>query len=95
MTIEYPLYDAKAKLSALVRQVREGRTIIITVHGERVAELRPYQAKPEPQTLTDRYAELRARGEIIPARLAPGEAASLRVGTPHLGVLQRFLDERD
>jgi prevent-host-death family protein len=95
MIDEYPLYDAKAKLSALVRQVRDGRTIIITVHGERVAELRPYQEKPGPQTLADRYAELHARGEIIPSRLAPGEVGSLRVGTPHPGVLQRFLDERD
>jgi len=91
MTSEYPLYDAKAKLSALVRQVREGHTIIITVHGERVAELRPYQAKPGPHTLAERYAELQARGEIIPSR----GTSSLRVGTPHLGVLQRFLDERD
>jgi len=95
MTDEYPLYDAKAKLSALVRQVREGRTIIITVHGERVAELRPYQAQSGPQTLADRYAELQARGEIIASRLAPGETSSLRVGTPHPGALQRFLDERD
>ncbi len=95
MTDEYPLYDAKAKLSALVRQVREGRTIIITVHGERVAELRPYQAKPGPQTLADRYAELLARGEIIPARLTPGETGSLRVGSPRPGALQRFLNERD
>ena len=95
MTDEYPLYDAKAKLSALVRQVREGRTIIITVHGERVAELRPYQAQSGPPTLADRYAELLARGEIIASRLAPGETSSLRVGTPHPGALQRFLDERD
>jgi prevent-host-death family protein len=95
MTNEYPLYDAKAKLSALVRQVREGHTIVITVHGERVAELRPYQAKPGPQTLVERYAELQARGEIIASRLAPGETSSLRVGTAHPGALQRFLDERD
>jgi len=95
MINEYPLYDAKAKLSALVRQVREGHTIIITVHGERVAELRPYQVKPGPQTLAERYAELQARGEIIPSRLAHGETGSLRVGTPRLGVLQRFLEERD
>ena len=95
MTNEYPLYDAKAKLSALVRQVREGNTIIITVHGERVAELRPYHPKPGPQTLSERYAELQARGEITPSRLASSETGSLRVGTPHLGVLQRFLEERD
>ena len=37
MPDEYSLYEAKAKLSALVKQVREGRTVIITVHGQPVA----------------------------------------------------------
>jgi 16S rRNA (cytidine1402-2'-O)-methyltransferase len=58
---EYPLYEAKARLSSLVRQVREGRSVVITVHGEPVAELRPYQP-PErpPQTLAERIKELEA-----------------------------------
>ena len=93
MPEEYPLYDAKAKLSALVRQVREGRSFVITVHGRPVAELRPYE--PKAQTLAGRIEELTAQGLLTPARLAPGELSSLRVGTPNPGVLKRFLDERD
>jgi prevent-host-death family protein len=95
MPEEYPLYDAKAKLSALVRQVREGRSFVITVHGEPVAELRPYEPTPKAQTLAERIEELTALGLITPARLAPGETHSLRIGPPRPGVLQRFLDERD
>lgn len=95
MPDEYPLYDAKAKLSALVRQVREGRSFVITVHGEPVAELRPYEPKPKAQTLAERMEELRAAGVVTPTRLASGETTSLRVGTSNPGVLQRFLDERE
>src|SRR4030065_741063 len=37
----YSLYEAKAKLSAIIRRVREGRHVLVTVHGEPVAEIRP------------------------------------------------------
>jgi prevent-host-death family protein len=94
MPDEYSLYDAKAKLSALVRQVREGRSVIITVHGEPVAELRPYQKPDRPQTVEERIAELTARGEIIPARMKPSDPAAFRLGSPRPGALQRFLDDR-
>ena len=47
MPKEFSIYDAKAQLSALVRQVREtGQTFVITVHGEPVAELRPVSPGP-------------------------------------------------
>ena len=54
MAEEYSIYDAKAKLSALVRQVREGRSFVITVHGQPVAELRPIEPKPKATTLAER-----------------------------------------
>ena len=95
MPDEYSIYDAKARLSALVRSVREGRSVIITVHGEPVAELRPYQKPDRPETLAERIAELTARGEIIPAERKPGDPVSFPVGTRVPGALQRFLDERD
>ena len=37
----YSLYEAKARLSAIIRQVREGQRVVVTLHGEPVAEIRP------------------------------------------------------
>ncbi len=95
MPDEYSIYDGKAKLSALVRQVREGRTFVITVHGEPVAELRPIEKPDRKQTLAERIAELTLRGEITPSKRPSGERPSFKLGKPKPGALQRFLDERD
>jgi prevent-host-death family protein len=90
MKYTYSLYDAKAKLSALVRKVREGHHVTITLHGEPVAELRPV-AKGEGG-LAARLKELEERGVIVPAvnPRAPFKAIAKRPGA-----LKRFLDERD
>ena len=93
MPDEYSLYDAKAKLSALVRQVREGRSFVITVHGEPVAELRPYE--PKAATLAERIEELTARGFITPARTGPDDPRAFPIRESRPGALQRFLDERN
>ncbi len=96
MSEEYSLYDAKAKLSALVRQVRGGSTFIITVHGEPVAELRPLaKAEPTEVTLTERIEALRARGEIVPSSLPAGAARVFPIGERVEGALARFLEDRD
>jgi prevent-host-death family protein len=95
MPDEYSLYEAKARLSSLVRQVREGRSVIITVHGVPAAELRPIDRNERPQTLDERLAELDARGAVVPARRSPAEAGAFPVGPKLKGGLKRFLDERD
>ena len=95
MSKEYSIYDAKAKLSALVRQVREGKTVVITVHGEPVAELRPYQKPEGSSSLEERVAELTARGEIVPATMKPSDPQAFPAGKPVPGALQRFLDDRE
>lgn len=96
MPEEYSIYDAKAHLSALVKQVREGTTFVITVRGEPVAELRPI-TKPEaaPQTLAERIAELRASGEIVESQRPRGVPRTLPVAPDVPGALQRFLDDRE
>ena len=92
MSDQYSLYEAKAKLSALVRQVREGQSVVITVHGEPVAELRPYVATPRKPTLAERVAEMEARGEI---KAIGDPGASFVIGEPSPGALQRFLEDRE
>jgi prevent-host-death family protein len=85
----YSLYDAKAKLSEIVRKVREGRTVTLTYRGEPVAEIRPI-AK-DPQTLAERLRALEDRGAVLPAR-RPGKLPPPVARKP--GALKRFLAER-
>lgn len=93
MADTYSLYEAKAKLSALVRQVREGARIVITVHGKPAAELRPVE--PEGETLEERLDRLEARGSLVRARGRPADLAALTPVADRPGALKRFLDERD
>lgn len=95
MPEEYSIYDAKAKLSALVRQVREGQTFVITVHGEPVAELRPIAKIDKPSSFAERLTELEERGELTRSKRKPGEKPNFRLGKPKPGALKRFLAERD
>ncbi len=91
MTDRYSIYDAKAKLSAIVRQVREGRSAVITVHGEPVAEIRPYVRSKE--TVEERFDRWVAEGRIVPAK---GRGRLFPVaGEPSPGALERFLADRD
>ncbi len=95
MPKQYSLYEAKAKLSQLVRQVREGgQPVTITVHGRPVAELRPIEAVPESKSVEDRHAELAQAGHIYPVAVRAGQHKfPLGVRTP--GALQRFLADRE
>ncbi|MHB8837567.1 MAG: type II toxin-antitoxin system Phd/YefM family antitoxin [Gemmatimonadaceae bacterium] len=87
---EYSLYEAKAKLSAIVRRVREGHTVVVTVHGEPAVEIRP--VTPKAQTFEDRYNELVERGEIIPATSNDRSFPTL---AHRPGALKRFLADRN
>ncbi|MDZ4673963.1 MAG: type II toxin-antitoxin system prevent-host-death family antitoxin [Gemmatimonadota bacterium] len=95
MKDNYSLYEAKAKLSAMVQQVFEGQSVTITVHGEPMVELRPYQKPEGTATLHDRVAELTGRGEVVPPGRRLESVAGFPIGKPIPGALQRFLDERD
>ena len=91
----YSLYEAKTKLSQLVRQVREGGpTITITLHGRPVAELRAVDAGQEPRSAEERLAELEHAGLLrtVPVPLG-GERFPLGVARP--GGLKRFLEDRE
>jgi prevent-host-death family protein len=89
---KYSIYEAKAKLSAIVRQVREGRSAIITVHGEPVAEIRPISDAPARESFEERIARLTAEGVIIPAKSNTREFKAI---AHRPGALKRFLDDRD
>jgi prevent-host-death family protein len=86
----YSLYETKAKLSAIIRRVREGHHILVTVHGEPVAEIRPF--KSSGGGIEARLNELAARGVLVrPDPDAP--LPKMVVRKP--GALARFLADRN
>ena len=86
----YSLYEAKAKLSAIIRKVREGRPVIVTLHGEPVAEIRA--VSPPSSGLGPRIEQLVERGIIV--RNQKQESVPRPIAK-RPGALKRFLDERD
>lgn len=85
------MYEAKARLSEIIRQVREhGVGVTISYHGRPVAEIRPIE-EPSDDPIDARFRELVQNGVIVPAR-ARGE---LRPIAKRPGALDRFLAERD
>ena len=93
MSDEFSLYDAKANLSKIVRQVREtGESVVITVHGKPAVEIRAY--KPLSSQLEQRLAQLEDRGEILPSKGSPRDYVFKPRAERKRGALRRFLDER-
>lgn len=88
--LTYSTYEAKARFSEVLRQVRTGTTVTVTYRGEPVAEIRPIEARP--RTIEARLDELRRSGELIPAK---GPRKPFRAIADRPGALERFLAERD
>ena len=89
MTETYSTYDAKARLSEILRKVESGRTVRISRHGKAIAEIRPI---PEPAGgLAERIADLTDRGIIVPASKAGDRPAPV---AKRPGGLDRFLADR-
>ncbi len=91
MRNSYSLYEAKAKLSAIIRQVREGRSAIVTLHGEPVAEIRPI-SRPG-KDIGSRISQLVERGIIVRPPSGPSRQSGPIAKRP--GALKRFLEERN
>lgn len=89
MRLLYSTYEAKARFSEVLRQVREGKTVTISYRGEPVAEIRPLSKKPT--TLEVRVAELERQGAIVPP---VGPPEPFTPGPPLPGTLAEFLAER-
>ena len=87
----YSLYDAKAKLSAIIRRVREGHSVIVTVHGEPVAEIRPAESVAAGDGVERRLAQLAERGVLLRPEVGRGR---LKPVARVPGALARFLADR-
>jgi prevent-host-death family protein len=87
---EYSIYETKAKLSEVLRQVKARREVVITERGKPIAKIVPYE---EEETQEQRIARLIASGHIIPAAAKPGEPLP-PPGPKVPGALKRFLADR-
>lgn len=89
MADTFSLYAAKARLSEIVRMVREqGRTVTISYHGQPVAEVRPIRAV---SGIGARLRALEASGQLTTARAKDFPLARV---AKRPGALGRFLADR-
>jgi prevent-host-death family protein len=89
MADTFSLYEAKARLSEIVRMVREqGRTVTISYHGEPVAEVRPIKAVIG---IAGRLRALEASGQLTSAQ---AKDFPLTAVAKRPGAVGRFLADR-
>lgn len=87
----YSIYEAKARLSEIIRIVKNRRSVVITDRGVPVAEVVPYQ-KGQGGTLESRIAQLTTLGAILPAKTGFQSTAIKTIP----GAVDRFLrQDRD
>jgi prevent-host-death family protein len=84
--VKYSIYQAKARLSEVIRMVKARRRVIITERGVPVAEVVPY-SQDLPESLTERITRLSTNGSIIRCK-GPFSTKPLTI---HPGAVERFL----
>jgi prevent-host-death family protein len=85
----YSAYEAKAKFSEILRKVKAGQRVIISYHGEEVAEIRPIET---PRSLEASLQQLAADGILSPPTRRPGRLAPV---ARRPGALAQFLESRE
>ena len=91
MAETYSTYEAKAKLSEILRKVARGKTVRISHRGQPIAEIRPLRR--EPAALEQRISELREQGVL--SSPSPRKAVRLKPVARRSGALRRFLADRN
>lgn len=89
MAVIYSVYEAKARFSEVIRQVREGKRVTVSYRGEPVAEISPVEHREGP-SLDHRLKELEKRGALLRSRTRHASSPVER----RPGALARFLAER-
>ena len=90
MVLIYSIYEAKARFSEVIRQVREGKTVTVSYRGEPVAEIHSIRERREP-TLDERLKDLERSGSLV---RSPLPRRTFRPVERRPGALSRFLAER-
>jgi prevent-host-death family protein len=88
MARPYPVHEAKAKLSEILRKVKQGRSVAISERGRVIARIVPIES---PRDLASRLDQMARDGVLLQRR----PEGSLRTRARRPGALRRFLRERD
>jgi len=89
VTKSYSTYEAKARLSEILRKVRAGKHVTISYRGRDVAEIRPiYRAADVERALQEMEDE-----GVLSRSTAP--AGRLEPVSKKPGALERFLGSRE
>jgi prevent-host-death family protein len=88
MARPYPVHEAKAKLSEILRRVKQGRSVTISERGREVARVVPIDP---PQSLAARLDALEYDGVVVPGN---GSSSRIRPIVHKRGALRRFLQSR-
>ena len=86
--MRYSIYQAKARLSEVIRMVKARRRVVITERGVPVAEVIPC-LPDRPESLADRIDRLARAGAI----LSPDEPFLPKPLIIHAGAVDRFLQQ--
>ena len=89
MKLEYSVDEANARLSEILRLVKQGKRITITEHGRPIARVLPLG---EDEEIEHRIADLVAAGILSPTPAT--RPMDLCVGPARPGALDWFLRER-
>ncbi len=87
----YSIYDAKTRLSEIIRTVKRRRSVVITERGRPVARVVPYEAEGA-RPIHERLRDLEAAGILLPPARS---GARFRPIARRPGALRCFLAERD
>jgi prevent-host-death family protein len=89
MARPYPVHEAKAKLSEILRRVKQGRSVSISERGRIIARVVPIE---RPRGLSSRLRQLEADGQLVRRAKKP---RAIRPVARRPGALRRFLRSRD
>jgi prevent-host-death family protein len=88
MARPYPVHEAKAKLSEILRRVKQGRSVTISERGREIARVIPVEA---PRSLEARLHTFEHEGVIV---RGTGDTKMIRSVGRKRGALRRFLQSR-
>ena len=88
MSRAYPVHEAKAKLSEILRKVRGGRGVVISDRGREVARVVPIEP---PKALGQRLDRLEEEGAVL---RRDGTVTLIKPIAHRRGALRRFLASR-